>query len=423
MFHSPILDLFFLLSIVSIWSILFYHAYLLVISYDFFLKSRSRLEENLRNLKEYPFVSILIPCHNEEIVIRRTLNAMLELDYPREKLEIIPINDQSTDKTGEILDEYAKEYKRVVPFHVPEGQGGKGKAHALNSATKRVHGDVIAVYDADNSPEPTALKYLIAELLSDPKLAAVCGKVRTQNRKKNLLTRFINLEFISHQWIIQGGRWHVHKIAMIPGTNFVIRKEFVDKLGGWDENALTEDTELTFQIREMGYQISFNPFAITWEQEPETWGVWFRQRLRWLKGNQYIVLKYLHWSRLRFKNARYIFYMVAIYGILLYTVIISDLLFLFGILGITKITISGPLLLTWVTAFMLFIITISVTLSFEETSENTLANLAIAVLMYFTYCQMWIVLSIRSLLSPFESKKGKPFWTKTPRVQLEEFKP
>jgi len=111
---------------------------------------------------------------------------------------------------------------------------------------------------------------------------------------------------------------------------------------------------------------------------------------------------------------------VGIYAVLLFAVILSDILFISGLLNITRLSVSGPLLLTWFLAFLLFVIGISVTLSYEETSENTIANAGIAILMYFTYCQLWVFLSVRSLFVAFEKKRGKPFWSKTPRVRLDQ---
>ena len=419
MFSNDFIDLFFIFSILAMWGILFYHSFLLLVAYKFFMLGKARLTHNAKAVKKWPLITILIPAHNEELVIKRTIESILLLDYPKDSLQIIPINDSSSDKTGEIIDSFTRVYRSVEPFHIPPNEGGVGKSHTLNLGLKKARGEIICVFDADNSPEPTSLKYLVAELLSNPKYGAVCGKVRTQNRKKNLLTKFINLEFISHQWMVQGGRWFLHKYAMIPGTNFIIKKEILDELGGWDVRAIAEDAELTFQIQDRGYLIAFNPFAITWEQEPEKWGVWFKQRLRWLQGNQYIVRKYLSPKRLRLKTIRSLLYMIAIYTVLLFTLLVSDFIFLGGVLGFVRVTISGPLFLTWLTAFLLFVTATSVTLSFEETSENTIENFGVTCLMYFTYCQMWLVLSIRSFFIKSPKKGEKTIWVKTPRVKLE----
>ncbi len=418
MFQNAFIDIVFLVCLIITWIVLLYHSSLVIMAYRFFMSGRQRLEENLSNFKDPPFVSIMIPASNEENVIESTMDSMIELDYPSDRYEVLIINDESTDNTKQLLDSYAKSFKIIKPIHVPKGKGRKGKSFALNQAMAVAKGDYICIYDADNNPEPTTLKYLMAEMLSDPKNAVVCGKVRTQNRKKNLLTKFINLEFISHQWMVQAGRWYKDKVAMIPGTNFVFKREILEKLGGWDESALTEDTELTLRILDMGYYVAFNPFAITWEQEPESWKVWQKQRMRWLKGNQYIVKKYLSREHFSFKNIKQIFYMASVYGILLFTIVVSDIVFVLGVINIAHVSVSGPLFLTWFMALTLFVVSIAVTMSFEETSENTLKNIGLAILMYFTYSQAWIFLNIKSFFEKTEQKGKQPFWDKTPRVKL-----
>ncbi|MDI5787770.1 glycosyltransferase family 2 protein [Bacillus licheniformis] len=89
-----------------------------------------------------------------------------------------------------------------------------------------------------------------------------------------------------------GREMEMVQIATIPGTNFAIRRSIIEQLGGWDDKALAEDTELTIRVYNLGYHIRFFPAAVTWEQEPETWKVWWRQRTRWARGNQYVVLKF-----------------------------------------------------------------------------------------------------------------------------------
>ncbi|TCP95142.1 glycosyl transferase family 2 [Serpentinicella alkaliphila] len=87
----------------------------------------------------------------------------------------------------------------------------------------------------------------------------------------------------------QAGRWFCFKLTTIPGTNFAIRKSILDELGGWDEGALSEDTELTIRVYNLVYKIMFYPAAVTWEQEPETWRVWWKQRTGWVQGNLYVI--------------------------------------------------------------------------------------------------------------------------------------
>ncbi len=95
---------------------------------------------------------------------------------------------------------------------------------------KQAKGSVIAIYDADNTPERGALRLLVAELLGNDRLAAVIGKFRTRNKEATILTRFINIETLSFQWMAQAGRQRLFRLCTIPGTNYVIRREILEKL-------------------------------------------------------------------------------------------------------------------------------------------------------------------------------------------------
>ncbi|MGH7462544.1 MAG: glycosyltransferase family 2 protein, partial [Longimicrobiales bacterium] len=225
-------------------------------------------------------IAILLPAHNEELVIERTLEALLALAYPADRLEIVVINDASSDRTGELVEGVIARTEngasRIRLLNIPPGIGGQGKASALNRGIAEVRHDLVAIYDADNIPEPASLMYLARQIQRHPECAAVLGKFRTLNRKANLLTRFINIEGISFQWIVQAGRWMLLRFCSLPGTNYVIRRAAVMGLGGWDEAALTEDAELTLRLYEAGYLVKFIPYAVTWEQEPEHIGTWLR---------------------------------------------------------------------------------------------------------------------------------------------------
>ena len=277
--------------------------------------------------------------------------------------------------------------------------GGKGKSNALNIGFKQAKGEYLAVYDADNTPEADALKYLVAEIESDAELGAVIGKFRTRNRDANLLTRFINIETLSFQWMAQAGRWELFNLCTIPGTNFVIRRKILDEIGGWDVHAMAEDTELSFRIYSMGYKIKLMPLSVTWEQEPQTLKVWFRQRVRWVKGNLYVLIKNFpvlfkpKVRRIKFD----VLYFMSIYFILLGALIISDSLFLLNALGLIRLTLASLSIFLWMMAIFLFVITVFITLTTEK-GEMRLSNLWITVLMYFTYCKLWMVVAAYGLV-------------------------
>ncbi len=413
------LSIVFLIAVILIWFMIAYQLVLTVAG--FFHQMRSIKEKKRIDAMsfDYPPVSILIPAHNEEIVIGATLDAMLALDYPADRLEIVVINDGSTDSTREIIEDYARKDPRVVLYNVPKGEGGKGKSRALNLGLQAARSKFIAIYDADNTPAPDALKYLIAQLLLHPELGAVLGKFRTVNKDRTLLTRFINIETLSFQSILQAGRWRLFRIATLPGTNFVIRKEVIDQVGGWDEDAMTEDSELSIRMYLNKWRIKFIPYALTYEQEPERWGVWMRQRTRWVRGNNYVTKKFLgRWKEIGSKRLRMeILYLFSMYYVFLVAIITSDILFLLTASGVVSIQLPGPYNIVWVLAIFLFFAEIMLALSYDR--EDSFKALCLMGLMYFTYCQLWIFIVGRAFYLDI-IKKEKSTWVKTVRFETEK---
>ena len=216
---------------------------------------------------KYPMVSILVPAHNEALVLQRTVTALLEFDYPKDRYEIIVINDNSTDNTVAIMSDMAQKHsdQRLICISTDAVVGGRGKSNALNIGFSIASGSVIAIYDADNTPEKKALRILVENLISDEHLGAVIGKFKTRNRNASILSRFVNIETLTHQCMNQAGRYYFFKLCTIPGTNYVIRRSIIEKIGGWDDKALSEDTEISFRIYRMGYYIKLLPQAVTWE--------------------------------------------------------------------------------------------------------------------------------------------------------------
>ena len=325
-----------------IWMTLFYHAFLMLGGYYYSTKYQKFKNRLIHYQGSYPKVSVLIPAHNEEIVIEETLKAMIELDYPKDKLEVIAINDNSSDRTGSIIDSYAKRYPFIKAVHTRPPNAGKGKSGALNYGFKHSTGEIIAVYDADNTPEPEAVRYLAVALCKDRRAGAIVGKFRVVNANKNVLTRFINIETLTFQWLAQAGRWFWFQLTTIPGTNFAIRRSILEKLEGWDEKALSEDTELSIRVYNLGYHIRFFPAAITWEQEPENLKVWWKQRTRWARGNLYVIFKYL--LRLqKMKNKKVFFdlvYFFFMYFLFFGSVLLSHLIFAINLVHDLKLSIG-----------------------------------------------------------------------------------
>jgi len=413
--NSLVIDALFILSVVLIWFMLAYQFVLCVLGwlYSYSAQRESR-ELALRNL-ELPRVSVLIPAHNEAVVLDDTLRAMAALQYPEDRLEFIVIDDASADRTGEIADAWAVRDPRIHVLHLSKEERAGGKSAALNRGMTLARFEAIAIYDADNTPEPKALLHLARQLAAHPDLGAVIGTFRCVNRKKNLLTRMINVEGLSYQWIVQAGRWMLMRVCTLPGTNLILRRALLESLGGWDPSALTEDAELSIQIYEAGYRIKFVPYAVTWEQEPETLATWFRQRSRWARGNNYLVSKHVR-GLLSIRPRRLgieLLYNLGLYYIFFGAVILSDLLFVLCAFNLVHIAVPGPFWEIWILAFALFVAEVTLALS-RSPGEDSLLNILLAVLAYFTYCQLWIPVILKGFYDDYVLHKAK-VWAKTER--------
>ncbi|WAA09074.1 glycosyltransferase [Fervidibacillus albus] len=408
------------ISLFIIWFMLFYHMFLMEGGFFFSLRFKRTYDNYKREGSTFPSVTILIPAHNEEMVIENTIKSLIKLHYPKKKLEIIVINDHSTDGTGVIADLYASKYPYIKVIHNYSPDGGKGKSGALNIGFAHSSGEIIVVYDADNRPEPDSVKNLVLPLEMDEKAGAAVGKFRVINANKNVLTRFINIETITFQWLAQAGRWFWFKLATIPGTNFSIRRSVLEKLGGWDENALSEDTELSIRVYNLGYRIHFFPAAITWEQEPETWRVWWKQRTRWASGNMYVISKYLlHFRRLKTKKVFIdLFYFLSTYLFFFAGILISHSIFLLNLffdLNIDPGIVSYVLLII---GFLLFVTEILLALSMEKKQLNVFNGFAV-IMMYFVYSQLWLLLILYSSFAEMKRMllKRERKWYKTERYR------
>ncbi|HCU3027709.1 glycosyltransferase family 2 protein, partial [Clostridioides difficile] len=385
--------------------------------YIFYFKN---FDKEIKEIDEYPMISILVPAHNEAKVIGRTVESLLLLNYPKSKMELIVINDNSSDNSKEILENIKDRYNNYnfTIINTDSLTGGKGKSNALNIGYTISKGDFIAVYDADNTPDKNALRYLVQTIVMNDELGAVIGKFRTRNKNKNLLTKFINIETLSFQWMSQAGRWQLFNLCTIPGTNFILRRSIIEEIGGWDSKAIAEDTEISFRIYKLGYKIKLVPQSITWEQEPETVKVWIKQRTRWAKGNIYVLMKYIKniFKQGRNKIVFDIAYFFSVYFLFLTSVIISDILFVLSISKLVEISIPINFFLIWILSYLLFIIEVSISLTIEK-GEATIENIFIVAIMYFTYSQLWLFVAIKGMIEYLKDIifKREVKWYKTER--------
>ena len=198
-------------------------------------------------------------------MIGRILRRMTELTYPREKLQVIVIDDGSEDKTGAIAGLFADQYDFIGVIHRSPYEGGQGKASTLNAGLKHAKGEIILCFDADYYPQVNIVEKLVAPF-RDPKVAAVQGRILVINEPENFLTRLIALERVGGYRVGQQAREELGLIPLFGGTAGGFRRKVIEELGGFDENMLAEDTDLTFRIFLAGYRLQYVNWAESYEE-------------------------------------------------------------------------------------------------------------------------------------------------------------
>ncbi len=240
---------------------------------------------------QWPPVTVFIPCHNEAQVIRGSLDALLAADYPHDRLTVIPIDDRSTDSTGDILRDYAERYPELVKPVWRTG-GTPGKAAALAEASARVGSEVHLVFDADYIPGPKLLKQLVAPFF-DPEVGAVMGRVVPQNVSSSLLTRLLDLERAGGYQVDQQARMNMGLVPQYGGTVGGVRREALSSVGGWRTDTLAEDTDMTFRLLLRGWDVVYQNRSECYEEVPENWPTRIRQIRRWTHGHNQALKRYV----------------------------------------------------------------------------------------------------------------------------------
>src|ERR1700730_5625462 len=223
-----------------------------------------------------PDVTVLIPAHNEETVIVQTVASVLATGT--KNLQIVVVNDGSTDQTGELLDQHFGADLRVHIIH----QVNRGKSAALSLAMSQARTKIVVTIDADTEIEPDAIAKLLRHF-SDSRIGAVAGNVKVGNRTR-WLTRWQALEYITSQNMEKRAFDLLNCITVVPGALGAWRKEAIEAAGGITSDTVAEDADLTIAIRRLGWRISYDEEAIAWTEAPETPGALIRQRFRWTFG-------------------------------------------------------------------------------------------------------------------------------------------
>ena len=261
-----------MLSLLLFWAI--YNAFLL------FVGISEKHEHHTESICELPKISLIVPVKNEGAVMRRCLDSLLSIDYPKDMMEIIIVDGDSRDETREICDDFARKDEIIKVFCE---QTARGKPAALNFALTHATGKIVGVFDADSIPERNVL-LRVAAYFQNAAVTAVQGKTNSLNAKQNMLTRMADME--ERMWF-EGQITAKEKLGLfvpITGSCVFIRLSVLKEIGGWRETALAEDLELALELVEKGHSVRYCPDVCCRQETPSSLSELAKQRTRWNRG-------------------------------------------------------------------------------------------------------------------------------------------
>ncbi len=224
-----------------------------------------------------PGVSVIVPAFNEEKVIVQTIASLLNQVYAGD-LEIVVVDDGSSDDTIAICEEAYGGHPSVTIYRKANG----GKASALNFGIERARHEVVIGLDADTLFDDDTVSELV-QPLADPRVAAVAGNAKVGNRI-NLVTRWQALEYVTSQNLDRRAFSLLDCITVVPGAVGAWRRSCVLQVGGFKEDTLAEDQDLTLAMRRAGWSVAYADGAVAYTEAPDTLRGLARQRFRWSFG-------------------------------------------------------------------------------------------------------------------------------------------
>ncbi len=366
-------------------------------------------------------VTVLIPMHNEERVAADVLTALLDSDYPPDKLEIIPVNDHSDDGTRNLLDQFARKEPRIRPFHRYEGL--RGKPAALNEAMEHCTGDIIVVFDADYLP-PRGLIRDLSVCFKDPEVGAVMGRVVPVNTGVNLLTRLLDMERAGGYQVDQQARYSLGLAPQYGGTVGGFRRDLAQLMGGFDPLVLSEDTDLTYNLFVRGWKVVYANRLECYEESPEEWPVRARQIRRWAIGHTQTMFKYL--GKTLFSG--HLSFKEKLDGVLLLCIYLIPLIIVVGAFVSFGLFFLGEMTLLPGIVFFCFVVTFNAFGNFAPFYEIAAGSLLdgggnrVRMLPLFLYnfvFNSWVIAggAIRGVITQYTGKAAG--WHKTERYRTD----
>jgi len=232
-----------------------------------------------------PSVTVMVACKNEAAVIDRLVSGLTALDYPFDLLQLIVVDDGSTDGTSAALDRLASR-EPILAVHRSPGAGG-GKSGALNAGLAYATGEVVIVFDADHRPHADVVRRLVRHF-EDPSVGAAQGRCEIANTGDSPLALLIGIDYLAGYLVNEYGRQAMYGLPAYGGANCAVRATTLRAIGGWNTASVTEDTDLTMRVLLSGEKVRFDVTATDEEEGVTTVSRYWRQRYRWARGHQQV---------------------------------------------------------------------------------------------------------------------------------------
>jgi cellulose synthase/poly-beta-1,6-N-acetylglucosamine synthase-like glycosyltransferase len=244
-----------------------------------FLENRDKIiiRKGKTELKNYPAVTITVPCWNEETTIEKTIQSLLGLNYPKDKLQIFLIDDGSTDSTLSVINKFS-DYPNIKIFHKENG----GKFTALNLGLENLKTDFFGCLDADSFADPESLVRIMSYFEKDQSIMAVVPSVTVHN-SKNFIQGAQKAEYYMGVYFKKMLDF-LGAIDVTPGPLTIFKRKVFDDLGGYRHAHNTEDMEIAYRMQKNYYKIEHCNDAFVYTNTPKTIKKLYRQRLRWIFG-------------------------------------------------------------------------------------------------------------------------------------------
>ncbi len=276
---SLLIPYFLVLSILAFYG---FHRYVLV--YVYYRNRNRRATDPAARFAELPRVTVQLPIYNERFVVDRLVEAVCQLNYPADKLEI-QVLDDSTDDTVEVARTAvarAHAQGHAISYHHRTNRNGF-KAGALRAGMEVASGELIAIFDADFVPPPDFLQRTV-HFFTDPKLGMVQTRWGYINRDYSWLTRVESILLDGHFILEHGGRYRAGLFFNFNGTAGIWRRQAIEDGGGWQHDTLTEDTDLSYRAQLAGWRFLYLPEVECPSELPVDMNAFKVQQARWAKG-------------------------------------------------------------------------------------------------------------------------------------------